>query len=222
MRLEASIKISEKINLPADLSSPALIKAWVLFVHGSGSSRKSPRNQKVSQQLNELGFGTVLFDLLTEREDMHVKNRFNISLLAERLLAVTKWFMRSDFHQGRPVAYFGASTGAAAAIKVLGQLDSTLPVYTIVSRGGRPDLAGTPALNELRVPVLLLVGTRDREVIELNRLAMRKLHHSKISLIQGAGHLFEETGALDEVVRQTSDWLMSHHPGKSKEQSQAS
>lgn len=212
MHKEVTIKLPDGLILMGEVSTLARPKAWVIFVHGSGSSRKSPRNTWVAQMLNGFGFGTFLFDLLTEREDLFVKNRFNISLLSDRLVSVTRWFLRTADYKGEPIAFFGASTGAAAALKALGQTDPDLPIYTIISRGGRPDLSGNLALTSVRVPVLLLVGGKDWDVIQLNRRVMSNLRSAELVIVPGAGHLFEESGALEEVVRRTSGWLLRHLP----------
>lgn len=183
-------------------------KAWVVFAHGSGSSRMSERNNWVAKELEKLGFATMLFDLLTEREDETYMNRFNIPLLSERLLAATKWLVNSNYYKNEPIAYFGASTGAAAAL--VAATDTSYPIYAVVSRGGRPDLAGFPYLNKVFVPTQLIVGSRDVDVIRLNEQALKELPDAKIVLVPGATHLFEEPGALKEVLRLAADWFDVH------------
>lgn len=185
-------------------------KAWIIFAHGSGSSRKSRRNNWVAQELNKLGFSTLLFDLLTVEEDDIFLNRFNIPLLAERLLAATTWLIKSPVYKGEKIGYFGASTGAAAALEAAVEADPAYPIYAIVSRGGRPDLAQKQFLNDLDVPTLLIVGGHDDAVIKLNLWAEAQIAESKVVLVPGATHLFEEQGALDEVVRLSADWFTIH------------
>ena len=185
-------------------------KAWVVFAHGSGSSRKSSRNNWVASKLNENGFATFLFDLLTADEDEVFQNRFDIQLLGNRLLIATQWLIDSTFYHQEPIAYFGASTGAAAALYASANAPKTIPLYGIISRGGRPDLAGQENLNKVSLPTLLIVGSHDGDVIRLNELARKQLLNSKLVLIPGATHLFEEPGALDEVVEVARDWLVNH------------
>lgn len=185
-------------------------KAWIIFAHGSGSSRKSKRNNWVSQELNKLGFATLLFDLLTPEEDEIFLNRFNIPLLAERLLAATTWLINSPAYKKEKIGYFGASTGAAAALMASVEADPSFPIFAIVSRGGRPDLAQKDILNDVTVPTLLIVGGHDDPVIKLNQWADSEIFESKMVLVPGAGHLFEEQGALEEVVRLSSDWFITH------------
>lgn len=187
-------------------------KAWIVFAHGSGSSRKSKRNNWVAQELNKLGFATLLFDLLTFEEDEIFLNRFNIPLLSERLIAATSWLINSEQYKGEKIGYFGASTGAAAALMATGQVDPSFPIYAIVSRGGRPDLAKKEFLNDVFVPTLLIVGGHDDPVIKLNKWAETEIHESKLVLVPGATHLFEEPGALEEVVRLSSDWFTINLP----------
>jgi len=196
--------------LQGHISSGDHVKAWIIFAHGSGSSRKSKRNNWVATQLNQQGFGTLLFDLLTVEEDRVHQNRFNIPMLAERLLAATRWLIKSSFYKGMPIGYFGASTGAAAALMATAEADRHWPIYAIVSRGGRPDLAGTEFLREVFAPTLLIVGSQDGEVIKLNEKAKMELPDSRLVLVQGATHLFEEPGALDEVMRLSGNWFSSH------------
>lgn len=195
-------------QLPGELVVPPGAPGVVIFAHGSGSSRRSPRNQSVAFQLQDRGLGTLLFDLLTEEEEREEyftgQFRFDISLLAKRLFAATEWISRQETTRDLPVAYFGSSTGAAAAL-VAAAADSR--PRAIVSRGGRPDLAGDN-LERVQAPVLLIVGENDRQVIELNERAREKLkcRHS-LSIIPGATHLFEEPGALEEVARLAADFF---------------
>lgn len=195
-----------ELNLQGHLYFGEEIKAWIVFAHGSGSSRNSKRNNWVAQELSKKGFGTLLFDLLTAEEDSIYLNRFDISLLSKRLKSATTWLMNSTNYRGEQIGYFGASTGAAAALVAAAEADSSWPIFALVSRGGRPDLAGE-SLNVVSVPTLLIVGSHDGEVIKLNEWALQQLLNAKIVLVPGATHLFEEPGALQEVVRLTSDWF---------------
>jgi putative phosphoribosyl transferase len=195
------------VSLEADLTAGE--RGLVVFAHGSGSSRRSPRNRQVAAALNAAGFGTLLFDLLTpeeEREDaLTARLRFDIPLLAERLSAVVEWA------RTRPVGLFGASTGAAAALVTAAARPED--VAAVVSRGGRPDLAGE-ALAVVRAPTLLIVGGRDLEVLSLNeRAAARMTAEKAIVVVPGAGHLFAEPGALEEVARLAGDWFARHMKG---------
>ncbi len=193
-------------RLEAELVTFTNMKALIIFVHGSGSSRKSPRNKQVATDLNESGFGTLLFDLFTEEEALNRKNVFDIDFLSQRLVAVTEWLQKKSEFEKLPLGYFGASTGAGAAIQAAARQPNNKAIYAIVSRGGRPDLAG-PDLALVRIPTLLLVGGQDFEVIDLNRHAKKSLIHSEVSIIPGATHLFEESGALEEVSRQAAQWF---------------
>ena len=182
---------------------PAGVKSAVVFAHGSGSGRLSPRNNYVARVLREAGLGTLLFDLLTNEEDRDYLNRFNIDLLAERLAAATVWLLGQA---GNLVSlgYFGASTGAAAALQAsVGHPE----VRAIVSRGGRPDLAAD-CLGSVTAPTLLIVGGRDEEVLMLNRQALARIPAEKdLVVIQGATHLFEEPGTLEEVAEVATNWF---------------
>ena len=187
-------------------------KALVLFVHGSGSSRHSPRNQFVARTLNEAGLATLLFDLLTPEEesvDLYTReHRFDISLLAERLVYATKWAKQQKQTQDLRVGYFGSSTGGGAALVAAAELPEE--VGAVVSRGGRPDLAGQ-ALPKVKAPTLLIVGGEDHVVIELNEQARAQMKREcKIEIVPGATHLFEEPGALDKVAKLASDWFVDH------------
>lgn len=178
----------------------------VLFAHGSGSSRHSPRNNFVAAVLREAGMATLLMDLLTPEEDQDVERRFDIGLLTGRLLAATHWAATRPATHELPLGIFGASTGAAAALEAAATLGDG--VRAVVSRGGRPDLASRVALATVTAPTLLLVGGRDFGVIELNQLALDQLHCEKaLHIVPGATHLFEEAGALDEVAREAAAWF---------------
>ena len=200
---------SGKITLGGTLTVPAGAGGIVLFAHGSGSSRHSPRNQYVARTIREAGIGTLLFDLLTpeeealERQTRHL--RFDIEMLATRLMDATLWVTGADGLAGMSVGYFGASTGGGAALVAAAALGDL--IGAVVSRGGRPDLAGT-ALPRVQAPTLLIVGGRDEVVIQVNRKAFAQLAcHKELKIIPGATHLFEEPGALEEVARQASDWF---------------
>ncbi len=183
----------------------------VLFAHGSGSSRLSPRNVQVATALSKAGLGTLLFDLLTEREAADRANVFDIGLLAERLFLATNWLRAQTELRGMRVGYFGASTGAAAALVAATFKDND--VGAIVSRGGRPDLAGA-ALAEVKAPTLLIVGGDDDVVIELNQAALSQLRCEKrLEIVPGATHLFEEPGALEQVVALARHWFRDHLAG---------
>jgi putative phosphoribosyl transferase len=188
----------------ADLSVPTNPKGIVLFAHGSGSSRHSPRNRYVAAVLNEAGLATLLMDLLTPDEDV-VENRFDIGLLADRLAAATDRLADHDELKSLRVGYFGASTGGGAALVAAAQRPQI--VGAVVSRGGRPDLAGD-ALPHVRAPTLLVVGGEDRPVIGMNREALAELRCEKrLEIVPGATHLFEEPGALEEVARLARTWF---------------
>jgi len=196
-------------TLEGSLSVPKDARAVVIFVHGSGSSRHSPRNRFVAQALNNAGLATLLFDLLTPEEeviDIHTRqHRFNIDLLAERLGSATEWISRQPAVNGLRVGYFGSSTGGGAALVAAAFRPDQ--ISAVVSRGGRPDLAGT-ALEDVRAPTLLIVGSQDDVVIRLNRDAMAQMRCKvELKLIPGATHLFEEPGALEEVAQLASDWF---------------
>lgn len=192
-------------DLKGDLVLVPQMQALVVFAHGSGSGRLSPRNQMVANFLNGRGFGTLLFDLLTEQESTDRAKVFDIDLLSNRLVSAVKWLRVQSNLQNVPIAFFGASTGAGASIKAAAKLGAH-SIYAIVSRGGRPDLAGS-SLREVESPTLLLVGGRDFSVIELNEEAKDILSNCKMSIIPEATHLFEEPGTLEEVCRQAADWF---------------
>ena len=186
--------------------------ALVLFAHGSGSSRHSPRNQFVARTLNQAGLATLLFDLLTQEEeatDIHTReHRFNIGLLAERLVHATKWAKQQEETRELRVGYFGSSTGGAAALVAAAEL--LQDVDAVVSRGGRPDLAGD-ALPKVQASTLLIVGGNDDIVIELNEMARDQMRcEVKLEIVSGARHLFEEPGALEKVANLASDWFNAH------------
>jgi len=193
-----------KVILEGELIIPEEGKAIVIFSHGSGSSRKSPRNRKVAQQLQEMGFGTLLLDLLTPREDELYANRFDIELLTLRLIGATQWVSTLHEAQHCAIGYFGASTGAASALKAAADLPQ---VQAVVSRGGRPDLAMN-ALPKVKAPTLLIVGSLDYDVLELNRQVYQQLNcEKKLEVVLGASHLFEEYGTLDKVAEMAGGWF---------------
>ena len=201
--------------LSGDLTIPENTIALVLFAHGSGSSRHSPRNQLVARTINRASLGTLLFDLLTPEEealDIYTReHRFNIDLLAERLVHATKWVRQQEKTRDLRIGYFGSSTGGAAALVATAELPQY--VGAVVSRGGRPDLAGD-ALPRVQAPTLLIVGGNDDTVIELNEMARDQMHcEVKLEIIPGATHLFEEPGALDQVAKLASDWFSLHLSG---------
>jgi dienelactone hydrolase len=195
------------VLLQGRVAIPEQAKGMVLFSHGSGSSRFSPRNQKVAHKLQEAGFGTLLFDLLTEQEDATYSNRFDLELLTKRLIAVTIWMSQQPYAESLPLAYFGASTGAASALKAAIALPQ---IQTVVCRGGRPDLV-LDLLPQIQIPVLLIVGEQDEEVLELNLQAMKALPEGKeLCIITGATHLFEEPGKMEEVSNLAVHWFLTH------------
>lgn len=191
------------------LELPENARGIVLFVHGSGSSRHSPRNNYVARILRNGGMGTLLMDLLTPEEDMDYQARFDIPLLTRRLLAATRWLKTEPQVQYLPIGYFGASTGAAAALEASAHLGNE--IRAIVSRGGRADMADIESLNQIACPTLLLVGGLDDIVIELNREAYSHIHCTKhIAIIPGATHLFEEPGTLEIVASLACDWFKQY------------
>jgi putative phosphoribosyl transferase len=198
--------------LSSNLTIPENAMALVLFAHGSGSSRHSPRNQFVARTLNCAGLGTLLFDLLTPEEealDIYTReHRFNIGLLAERLVHATRWARQQEETRDLRIGCFGSSTGGAAALVAAAELPQD--VGAVVSRGGRPDLAGD-ALPKVQAPTLLIVGGNDDVVIELNEMARDQIHcEVKLEIIPGATHLFEEPSALEQVAKLASDWFLLH------------
>lgn len=211
MNAQVRIPAGEEI-LDGNLSVPPNARGIVLFVHGSGSSRHSPRNQYVARILNEAGLGTLLFDLLTPEEEavdlQTAQHRFDIRLLAERLVHATKWAMQHQATGTLRAGYFGSSTGGGAALVAAAEL--ARDIGAVVSRGGRPDLAGD-ALAAVQAPTLLIVGGNDDVVIDLNRQAQAKMRcEVRLEIIPGATHLFEEPGALDRVAQLTADWFVHH------------
>ena len=211
--------IANGVRLPGELVLPPDAKGVVLFAHGSGSSRHSPRNIYVAGVLHDGGMGTLLFDLLTAAEDRDYATRFDIPLLTSRLLAATQWIARESSAAALPVGYFGASTGAAAALAAAAELGKR--IGAVVSRGGRPDLAGADMLPRVTAPTLLIVGGRDLAVIPLNREAYSSLSCEKtLHIVPGATHLFEEPGALEQVASVASywfqRWLALSDPGASR------
>src|SRR5438067_13013260 len=198
--------------LSGNLTIPENAMALVLFAHGSGSSRHSPRNQFVARTLNRADLGTFLFDLLTPEEeavDVHTReHRFNINLLAERLVHATKWARQQEETRDLRIGYFGSSTGRAAALVAVAELPQD--VGAVVSRGGRPDLAGD-ALPKVQASTLLILGGNDDIVIELNETARDQMRcEVKLEIIPGATHLFEEPGALEQAAKLASDWFVNH------------
>jgi pimeloyl-ACP methyl ester carboxylesterase len=205
---------AKKVSLEGELAVPKGAQGIVLFAHGSGSSRHSPRNRFVAAALREGHLGTLLFDLLTADEEVidlqttHL--RFDVALLAERLVHAIDWMSRRE--PELPIGLFGASTGAGAALLAAAQRPER--VAAVVSRGGRPDLAG-PALRQVQCPTLLIVGGRDKQVIELNQMALAQLRcKTKMEIVPRATHLFEEPGALEEVGRLAREWFGAHLAAK--------
>jgi dienelactone hydrolase len=213
---ERQVRITAgSVTLEGDLTLPEGARGIVLFAHGSGSSRLSPRNRYVAQLLNEAKLATLLMDLLTPQEEAVDRRtghlRFDIGLLALRLIFATDWLARQDETRQLRVGYFGASTGAAAAL--VAAAERTEVVDAVVSRGGRPDLAG-PALPLVEAPTLLIVGGNDPEVIQLNRQALAQLRCEKrLVVVPGATHLFEEPGALDQVAQYAREWFERYLAG---------
>ncbi|GAB4330033.1 MAG: dienelactone hydrolase family protein [Candidatus Abyssubacteria bacterium] len=204
---EVSIGLKQ-VNLPGILRLPKGNRSLVIFAHGSGSSRLSTRNNFVAETLEDAGIGSLLFDLLTEKEDMIYENRFNIELIADRLVQATNWALNNDDMKNLAMGYFGASTGAAAALKAAVKLKHC--IKAVVSRGGRPDLA-PDALPEVEAPTLLIVGGRDTPVIEMNRSASERMKGTReLAIVRGATHLFEERGALEEVARLATEWFKKY------------
>ncbi len=197
--------------LDADLFLPVGAKGLVMFVHGSGSTRHSPRNRLVARAMQHAGFATLLFDLLTPAEaaedDVTARLRFDVDLLTVRVVAATRWVAALPRTRGLRPGYFGASTGAAAALAAAAEIPEL--VAAVVSRGGRPDLVPPATLEEVRAPVLLVVGSRDEEVLRLNRSVLPHLATGRLAVVPGATHLFEEPGALEAVARLAAEWFAS-------------
>jgi dienelactone hydrolase len=210
---EATVRIPVGgVVVEGNLTVPSNARGVVLFAHGSGSSRFSPRNRYVAKVFNTQKIATLLFDLLTNEEDQEdlatAEYRFNINLLADRLIGATEWLKKDPQTKNYPFGYFGASTGAAAALIAAAKLPND--IATVVSRGGRPDLAAN-YLPRVKAPTLLLVGDLDTEVIELNKQAMAQMSaEKKLVLIPGATHLFEEPGKLEEVAKISADWFLRY------------
>ena len=214
MEREVRIPASE-LWLPGDLQVPEGAQGVVVFAHGSGSSRLSPRNREVAAALRASGrLGTLLFDLLTPEEDRDYERRFDIVLLTDRLWSATRWLLDESPAAGMPLGYFGASTGAAAALGAAAVTGST--IRAIVSRGGRPDLAGD-ALRRVTAPTLLIVGGSDTQVLGLNEQALRVLGSSdkRLEVVPGATHLFEEPGAMAQVASLSAAWFDRYLTGAS-------
>lgn len=198
------------VVLPGDLELPAKARGVVVFSHGSGSGRHSPRNRFVAAELQAAGIGTLLLDLLTPEEDEDYDNRFDIPLLTERLGDAVRFVQRHPAARQLPVGLFGASTGAASALRVAAAMPHE--IGAVVSRGGRPDLAGRAVLGSVKAPTLLIVGAEDHGVIELNEAARDALTGcaSELMLVPRATHLFEEPGTLEAVARLAADWFARH------------
>jgi putative phosphoribosyl transferase len=196
------------VHIAGDLTVPTDAAGLVVFAHGSGSSRKSKRNRQVAAGLNERSFATLLLDLLTVEEELDRANVFDIELLSRRLVAATRWAGDQDDTGALPVGYFGASTGAAAALCAAAELGES--IRAVVSRGGRPDMAGE-CLERVTAPTLLIVGGADRTVIALNEQAAARLRAPhRMEIVPGATHLFEEPGALERVAELAADWFAQY------------
>jgi putative phosphoribosyl transferase len=203
----------DEILLDGELTLPEQMQGLVIFAHGSGSSRLSPRNNYVAQVLHQGGIGTLLMDLLTRGEDAIYGTRFNIDLLTDRLLLATRWLREQPEARNQPIGYFGASTGAAAALRAAAV--SGANISAVVSRGGRPDLAES-ALEHVKTPTLLIVGGNDEVVLQLNRAAFARLPGEKkeLAIVVGATHLFEEPGALEQVAHEAALWFGKYIVGR--------
>lgn len=211
-RAESFVEIAaDAVDLPGDLTPAAGSSGIVLFAHGSGSSRHSPRNRMVARDFQEAGLGTLLFDLLTPEEEQvderSRRHRFDIPLLASRLISATDWLLRQPAGRERAIGYFGASTGAAAALVAAAERPNV--VSAVVSRGGRPDLAGA-ALSRVRAATLLIVGGADYPVLPLNKAALDQIAapDKRLEVVAGATHLFEEPGALEVVAHLATAWFL--------------
>ncbi|GIL05885.1 MAG: hydrolase [Betaproteobacteria bacterium] len=216
---------ADGVTLPGDLVLPrtesGAARGLVLFAHGSGSSRLSPRNRYVAEVLNEEGLATLLFDLLTPAEDTERAARFDIPLLARRLVAACGWAQREAQLSKLPLGLFGASTGAAAALIAAAELGDA--VHAVVSRGGRPDLTPPEDLARVRAPTRLIVGEWDRDVIAMNRSAARSLRCvNDLVLVPGATHLFEEPGTLEQAAVAARDWFVRYLPANAATTSSSS
>ena len=224
MSAETSVSVpAGDVRLAGDLAVPAGARGVVLFAHGSGSGRHSPRNRQVAAALGRAGLATLLLDLLTEQEEVvdrdRAELRFDIALLTGRLVAAIDWLAEEPRTRALPIGLFGASTGAAAAL--VAAAERPLQVAAVVSRGGRPDLAG-PALGLVRAPTLLIVGGRDRVVLELNRSAAEQLSaEHRLEIVPDATHLFEEPGALERVAALAADWFLRWLSSETSQNGQA-
>lgn len=208
LRDEEVLVTAGPVTVAGQLTIPRRPKGVVVFAHGSGSSRHSPRNRFVAEVLNRAGFATLLFDLLTPDEERNRANVFDIGLLAGRLVDVTHWLAAQSDTAALPVGYFGASTGAGAALAAAAH--PGVKVAAVVSRGGRPDLAGR-SLHHVHAPTLLIVGGRDESVLDLNRQAQRMIPAvCEVAVVAGATHVFEEPGTLEQVAMLARDWLIDH------------
>ncbi|MFH5832674.1 dienelactone hydrolase family protein [Halalkalibaculum sp. DA384] len=208
MKIELDIP-ADDVMLKGDIVVPDNSKGLVIFSHGSGSSRLSPRNRFVAYTLETQGFATLLFDLLTEKEDLNYQTRFDIDLLTQRLVKATEWLKSQQDYKQLNAGYFGASTGAASALRAAAVLGPEV-VKAVVSRGGRPDLAER-VLESVKSPILLLAGELDTPVIKLNQQAFKKMRCiKKLTIIPGASHLFEEPGTLEEVTRHANEWFLKY------------
>lgn len=197
------------VELSGELILPSAASGVVLFAHGSGSSRFSPRNTFVANVLQQQGIGTLLFDLLTRAEDQDYAMRFDIDLLTRRLLDATAWLQAKPETKALHIGYFGASTGAAAALQAAAEMGND--IAAVVSRGGRPDLAGEIALSQVTAPALLIVGSADYGVIELNQQAFALMKCKKeLVLVPGATHLFEEAGTLEQAAQHAANWFLKY------------
>lgn len=196
----------DNVMIEGELTIPQDASGLILFAHGSGSSRFSSRNNFVAKVLQKYNLATFLVDLLTKEEDLNYEKRFDIDLLSDRLASLSKWFKENQETKNLKIGYFGASTGAAAAIKAAEKNN----VKTIVSRGGRVDLAGKE-LSDIKIPTLLIVGEKDDFVVDVNKEALHKIKGVKeLSVIPNATHLFEEPGALEDVAKQAADWFYKY------------
>ena len=206
-KLEIDIPLTS-VTLKGDLVIPENAIGIVVFSHGSGSSRLSPRNRMVAELLQKQNIGTLLFDLLTVEEDEVYRNRFNIDLLAGRLIEATEWLMKYSYVKNMPIGYFGASTGAASALRAAAYFGNL--IQSVVSRGGRPDLA-LGVLHQVTAPTLLIVGSMDVPIIEMNKIAFDELEAIKeMKIVSGASHLFEEPEKLIEVANLAAVWYKKH------------
>ncbi len=207
MKNNIAILLPDKTEIHAILSIPSMPRGVIIFAHGSGSSRLSPRNNFVANVLNKARFATLLADLLTEEEDRVSGNRFDIGLLTSRLIAMTNWAREEINLKQLPIGYFGASTGAAVALDAAAA--DGYDIKTIVSRGGRPDMS--KSLSLIKIPTLLIVGGYDDIVIELNKKAYDQLNCEKeMKIIEGATHLFEEGGKLEQVAELATEWFVRY------------